>query len=327
MKKHFKLLDILLNLFEGEGGGDAGGQGESQAAIPVPTRRGRSSGEYDKVLFGKQPAQEPTGQEGGSREPAPPSAAGKEVPAGSENTPDALEEKRKTYRDLVTGEYKQFYTEDTQKMINQRFKETKNLENQLGRQQPIIDLLMERYQIQDKDLEKLTKAVEDDDANWSEAAEAAGMTVEQFKVFQDMKRKYEAAMKREQLRAVRDGADQQMKAWEQEAESLKELYPSFSLETEVQNPRFLAMLKANVSMDAAYRALHMDEIMEAERKQTAQLTQQQVVASIRAKGTRPSENGTSGQSGFTIKDDVSKLSRKDRAEVARQVKQGKMISF
>ena len=171
------------------------------------------------------------------------------------------------------------------------------------------------------------KAVENDDANWSEAAEAAGMTVDQFKVFQDMKRKYEAAMRREQLRAVRDGADQQMKAWEQEAESLKELYPSFSLETEVQNPRFLAMLKANVSMDAAYRALHMDEIMEAERKQTAQLTQQQVVASIRAKGTRPSENGTSGQSGFTIKDDVSKLSKKDRAEVARQVKQGKMISF
>lgn len=327
MKKHFKLLDVLLNLFDGEGGGDAGGQGESQAAIPGTTRRGRSSGEYDKVLFGKQPVQEPTGQGSGSQETAPPSVAGKGEPAGGSDAPDALEEKRKIYRDLINGEYKQFFTEDTQQIINKRFKETKNLESQLGRQQPVIDMLMEKYQIEGNDLDQLVQAMENDDANWAEAADMAGMTVEQYKKFHQMERKYNEAMHRERLRSAREGADRQIQAWQQEGAELKKLYPSFNLEEESQNPRFINMLKANVPMETAYRAIHMDEIMEAERKQTAQTTQQQVMASIRAKGARPAENGASGQSGFTVKDDVSKLSRKDRAEAVRQARQGKKIFF
>ena len=104
-------------------------------------------------------------------------------------------------------------------------------------------------------------------------------------------------------------------------------YPSFDLGAESQNPQFLAMLRAGVPVQHAYEVVHMDEIKAGVAKLTAKATEKQVVSGIRAKGARPQENGTAAQSPFTVKDDVSKLTRKDRAEIARRVARGETISF
>lgn len=69
--------------------------------------------------------------------------------------------------------------------------------------------------------------------------------------------------------------------------------------------------------------MHFDEIMSAERN----VTEQAVIQNIRAKGTRPTENGISSQSAFTIKDDVSKLTKADRAAIAKRVARGEIIEF
>lgn len=80
---------------------------------------------------------------------------------GSDNKPDAsttsntLEAKRRAFQDLVNGEYKDIYTEETQRIIDRRFRETRNLEQQVGQYQPVIDMLMQRYQIGDGDMGKL----------------------------------------------------------------------------------------------------------------------------------------------------------------------------
>ena len=62
------------------------------------------------------------------------------------------------------------------------------MEAQLSQQKPILDMLMQRYKIGDGDLSKLSAAIENDDAYWSEAAEEAGMSVEQYKQFQKLQR-------------------------------------------------------------------------------------------------------------------------------------------
>ena len=132
------LLDIRLNLFDG--GGAAGGagagaaasgdgapgtQGETQAS-PASTRRGKS-GEYQNVIFGKQAKPAEAG-EGGD-----PEGQQRSSDAGSDNKPDAsttsntLEAKRRAFQDLVNGEYKDIYTEETQRIIDRRFRETRNL--------------------------------------------------------------------------------------------------------------------------------------------------------------------------------------------------------
>jgi hypothetical protein len=53
----------------------------------------------------------------------------------------------------------------------------------------------------------------------------------------------------------------------------------------------------------------------------------QVVAKIKSKAARPSENGTSSQSAVIVKNDVHNLSRADRAEIARRAQRGEKISF
>lgn len=339
--RFFDLLDIRLDLFDGgaAAGGDGAGaaapaqsgtgtQGDTKAG-PGSTRRGKS-GEYDNVLFGKQKdstaaadgsAQTDAGQQ------APPSDAGKAKEAGVQTTSNTLEEKRRAFMDLVNGEYKDIYTEETQRIIDRRFKETRGLEQQLSRSQGVIDMLMQRYNIPDGDIRKLSAAIENDDAYWADAAEKAGMSVDQYRQFQRLQRENAALRKAQQVSEGRQLANQQMQRWMAESEQVKSVYGSFDLGKEVQNPQFLSMLKAGVPVQHAYEVVHMDEIKAGIAKMQAQATEKQVVAGIRAKGARPQENGVSSQSAFTVKDDVSKLTKKDRAEAVRRALRGEHIEF
>ena len=334
------LLDVNLSLFDGGasagGGGEGAGaaapagqsgeQGGSQAA-PGSTRRGKSSGEFQNVLFGKQDHQAEAGgdhADGGQKQP---SDAGRDKKQGVETTSDTREEKRRAFNQLVNGEYKDIYTEETQRIIDRRFRETKNLEQQVSRAQPVIDMLMQRYKITDGDMGKLTQAVENDDAYWSEAAEEAGMSVEQYKQFQRLKRENDALLRAQRMRQNQQAAQQQLQKWYSEGEQVKAVYPDFDLGTESKNPQFISMLKAGVPVQHAYEVIHMDEIKAGVAQSTARQTEKQVVDGIRAKGNRPAENGTSSQSAFTVKDDPHKWTKQDRAEVARRVARGETIKL
>lgn len=238
-----------------------------------------------------------------------------------------MEERRKAFRDLANGEYKDIYTEEVDRIIDRRFRETRNLEEQVGRYQPLVDMLMQRYKIGDGDIAKLTTALENDDAYWSQAAEEAGMSVEQYKQFQKLQRDNAALLQAQRQQRSQQAAQQQLQRWYGEAEQLKTLYPSFDLNAEVKDPKFLSMLRAGVPVQHAYEVIHMDDIKAGVAQMTARATEKQVVDGIRAKGARPAENGTSSQSAFTVKDDPSKWSKKDRAEVARRVARGETINL
>ena len=340
--KSENLLNIRLDLFDGgaAAGGDGAGaaapasqngdgaKGGSQAA-PGSTRRGKS-GEFQNVLFGKQSEPAAAGEGGGQEGQQQSSVAGsdKDKQPGVTTTSDTLEARRKAFQDLVNSEeYKDIYTEETQRIINRRFRETQNLEQQVARNQPLIDMLMQRYKISDGDIGKLTAAIENDDAYWSEAAEEAGMSVEQYKQFQKLQREYAALMRDQQQRRSQQAAQQQLQKWYGEAEQVKGVYPSFDLNAEVKNQQFLSMLKSGVPMQHAYEVVHLDDIKAGVAKMQAKATERQVVDGIRAKGARPQENGTTSQSAFTVKDDVGKLTKAERAEIARRVARGEIIKF
>lgn len=340
--KSENLLNIRLDLFDGgaAAGGDGAGaaapasqngdgaKGGSQAS-PGSTRRGKS-GEFQNVLFGKQSAPAAAGEGGGQEGQQQSSVAGsdKDKQPGVTTTSDTLEARRKAFQDLVNSEeYKDIYTEETQRIINRRFRETQNLEQQVARNQPLIDMLMQRYKISDGDIGKLTAAIENDDAYWSEAAEEAGMSVEQYKQFQKLQRENAALMRDQQQRRSQQAAQQQLQKWYGEAEQVKGVYPSFDLNAEVKNQQFLSMLKSGVPMQHAYEVVHLDDIKAGVAKMQAKATERQVVDGIRAKGARPQENGTTSQSAFTVKDDVGKLTKAERAEIARRVARGEIIKF
>lgn len=312
MLNNFLLFPVNLRLFDGEGGDAAASSatGETQA-LPGTTRRGKTG---ETIKYGKQPEAAPdSGSDAGSQ--------------GGTVTSNTLEDRRRTFREMIDGEFKDVYTEETQRMINRRFSETKTLEDTLGKYQPIIDILSQRYKIEDGDMAKLSAAIENDNAYWSEAADEAGMTVEQYKSMQKIQRENEALKREVQRRESQTAQQQIMRQWTLEAEQLKTTYPSFDLGRESENPQFVAMLRSRVPMKNAYEVLHMDEITAGVAQMTAKATEEQVVANIRARGSRPGEAGASSRSAFTVKDDVSKLSKADRAEIAKRVARGEKISF
>lgn len=117
----------------------------------------------------------------------------------------------------------------------------------------------------------------------------------------------------------RERAEAQLRDWDSQAEQVRTLYPSFDLGREAQNRNFLALLRSGVPVRQAFEVLHMDEIRAA--------TERAVTANIKAKGSRPQENGAGAAAGFTVKDGVSRLTARDRAEYARRAARGEVITF
>ena len=320
MLKNNKLLDIDLHLFDGAAGAapaaaEGGEQGEaSTPKAETKVQRGSSrrakSGAYDNVVFGKQPETDTP-------------AAGESMDEGESNTVDM----KKSFDELISGEYKDAFAEKTQSIINRRFKETKGMEESLAAQKPIMDILMQRYKVTDGDIAKLRTAMENDNTYYEEAAEEAGMSVDQYKAFQTLERENAEYKLKNERREAEQQAQQQLAKWYSEGEKLKELYPGFDFKAETENPEFRKLLKSGIDVKHAYEVIHMDDIKNATAKAAAQAASQQVVANVKNKASRPLENGTSSQGAAIIKNDVHNLSRADRKEIARRAQRGETIRF
>ena len=330
MPKLRKLLKVNLQLFND--GGAVGGEGSAGATEGVPkveskpngSNRRSKSGEFDNVVFGKQEGTTAT-------ETTTTPDTGENAKGTGETevktTSNTLEERRKAYEDMINGEYKDIHQEKFQEVFNRRFKEVKGLENSLAAQQPVIDMLMSRYGIADGDMASLEKALTEDTEYWERVADEHGMTVEQYQRMQKIERE------NAQLRAIRQReANQaqfqgQIETWYKQADAVKELYPSFDFKTECQNPEFLKLLQSGVGVEHAYKMMHFDELTDNAARVAAQTADAQAQARIKAKSSRPSENGTSTQSAAIVRNDVSTLTRKERAEIARRVGRGEKIVF
>lgn len=335
MLKTHKLLDIDLHLFDGAAGGAApageGGEASAQATestLPKADKRGSSrrnkSGEYDNVVFGKQ--DEATSAAAEDITPAAEGAEGNSK-SGVTTTSNTLEAKRQAFKDLIEGEYKDQYTEMFQNAFNRRFKETKSMENSLNAQKPIMDMLLQRYNIADGDMAKLQTAIEQDDVYWEEAADKAGLTIEQYKAMQKLERENAELKQMRQRQMGEQQAQQQMAKWAADEKAIKDVYPAFDLRAELANEQFRGLLKANIPMQQAYELMHMDEIKASAARVAAQNAGQQMVAKIQQRAARPQENGTSSSSAVITKSDVHSLTKKDRAEAVRRAQRGDTIRF
>ena len=219
----YTLLDIDLRLFDGAAGAPAGGEaggGAPQGNEGLPkaetnrsrggSRRGKT-GEFDNVVFGKQGDDsgiETAGSVAGS------AGEGNPNQSGVSTTSSTLEERRKAFDELIDGEYKDLYTEKFQQAFNRRFKEVKGMEDSLNAQKPILDLLAQRYGVTDGDAAKILSALEEDTGYWEEAAEQEGLTVEQYKAMQKLKRENEEFVARERRRLGEEQARQQYATWQ-----------------------------------------------------------------------------------------------------------------
>jgi hypothetical protein len=132
-----------------------------------------------------------------------------------------------------------------------------------------------------------------------------------------MREQYEAEMK----------VQEQLRTWQNEAEKVKEIYPDFDLEKELGNNDFRRLISANetyrMPMKQIYEMIHHDEIVEAAKKDTA-AAYAKSTAQMQA---RPAENGLGNQVAVNGSMNVSKLTKKERAELAERARRGETITF
>jgi len=330
MEKAWMELDLMLF---GEGGAGAAGAAEGAAgegageaaaepqAAPVHERKRGKANPLENVVYGKQ---------ANAQEEAPDEPTEPEPSAGTKEQSDA--ERRAAFDAfLADPQNKALYDERVNGLINRRFKAHGEMEAKLAAAQPVLDTLMAKHGV--KSMEELQAAIDADASYFEDAANEAGMTVEQYKRFQAVERENARLREAEEHRAQREGVERAAQEWMQQAEALKQKFPDFDLQREINDPvtgeRFVSLLRSgNIGVDVAYQVIHMDELMSGAIGQAVRTAQEKVINNIRARGLRPSENGNGGgAAGVIVKKDPSKFTKADRNEISRRVMRGEEINL
>ena len=178
--------------------------------------------------------------------------------------------------------------------------------------QPIIDMMSRKYGVDASDIDALTKAIQDDDSIFQDEAAKKGMSVEQYKEYRKMESDNEYMRQALQQLEARQQGERTYQEWMQQGEELKEKYglSDFSFEEETQNPDFCKMLQNGVSVEAAYKAVHFDEMLGGAMAATAKNVSSQVAKNIQARAARPVEGAVNSQPGAIVKANVSQLTKK-----------------
>lgn len=311
-----KFFKLNLQLFaEGAGTAEGSSAGEGTLSevgategVEKTTKKGKGNSLQD-VVYGKQE---------------------EEFIAGSENeTDENSKPSRISFDELIKGEYKKDFEEKTQNIINKRFKETKSLQETLKSHDNIFNMLADKYGIDARDINSLTKAIEEDDSFYENEAIEKGLTVKQLKEIKNLERQNRQYRESEEMQRRKENSERIYNGWMQEAEQLKAKYglENFSLEAEVENPDFVNLLSNGISLESAYKAIHMDDMLSGAMFTTAKTVKEQMSNSIQSRQSRPTENGINTQSSKTFKTDVNSLTKKDRDEIERRVMRGAIISF
>ena len=319
-------LILDLQLFADGGAGAAGGDGGAAAGAEGATgvvapdageRRQKRVNPLANTKYGIQPQQ---------------AEAQGEVAATTEDAASNAEQDngKKSFEDLIKGEYKADFDARVQEIIRNRFKQNGEMEQKLASMNPLLEALGKMHNVDPTDIEQLTNVILDNDSLYEEEAIQRGMSVDTLKAVKQMERENETLKQREQQSIAEQRMHQHFDNLAKQADALKQLYPSFDLMAEMQNPEFARLTAPGVNVDVrtAYEVVHREEMRGAEMQFAAQKSAERVANAVRANGMRPMENGmNSQQTASPVKADPRTLTKADLAEINRRVARGEKIAF
>lgn len=305
-------LMLNLKLFDGEGASPAAAGGEASGdenGNVSAAGRQRAKNPLASVQYGKE-------AEGEEEEAAAPEEA------DNEET-----EEPESFDSLIQGKYKKDFESRVQQVINRRFRETKELEAVRAKTEPILEILAEKYGLDLSDLDGIHKAMEGDDALYEQAAMDHGMTTDQYRELSNVRAENRRLRERQEEALRRQRAGERIAQLRNECESLRGIYPNIDFDEEMQNPAVTRLLSANLDFRTAFEAAHMHDIMQGTIRYAVQKTREDTARNIRTRQARPAEEGSGSRVSPPAKRDVSKLTKADRAEIARRAAAGAHISF
>lgn len=321
---------ILDLQFFADGGGAAGGDGGSAAAaagdagVTAPDageqrQKKRRENPLANVRYGRQPAEAPATDR---------VADGQQNEAA--NIGDQGEPKEESFDDLIKGKYKDAFGEKVQGIIRERLKGNQENEDKLNKLTPLLEMLGKKYNVDPTDYDRMAAVIGDDDSLYEAEAMERGMDVQTFKTVRQLEQANEQYKKQEERSIQEQRMRQHFDGLAQQAQQVRQLYPSFDLMTEMKNPTFFRLTAPNSGIDVrtAYEVVHRDELRGAEMQFAVQKSAERMSKAIQSGSKRPVENGlNSTQSAAPIKSDPRSLNKADREEIKRRVRAGEKIVF
>ena len=231
------------------------------------------------------------------------------------------------FETLIKGQYKAQFDNRVQGILNDRFKNSNDYQQQVDEFTDATALLFAKYGLEEGDIKGLKNAIENDDGIYNFEAEADGLTPDKYK--ENLRLRMEAAKGRaimEEVNAQRQ-REATFKRWDSEGEALKETFPSFDFDLECQNEAFVEALSRVGNVRDAFFIAHMEEIMSGVMSNAKDTAQKETVDKFKARSKRPAENATHKAPAVVRKTDPSKFTDEDLEEVAKRAARGEIISF
>lgn len=253
-----------------------------------------------------------------------------EAPTAS---PDENEKTASDDWQSIREKYRENIGDEIQSAIQRRFKNQQSYEDSYNGLIDAMAPLFLKYGLDGNDVEGLKDALSKDDSLLEDMAFNEGLTPEAVR--ERMRQRQENERLQRELDRIREEQAQaqasrdaynQYNDWMSQAEKLKATYPNFDLIKELENEDFKNDIISGKSVQKAFEAAHLDEIIQGAIQTTAQKAREAVTNNIKARGMRPAENGMRTGS-VSVKKDVNDLTDKDIDRILQRVRAGDKISF
>lgn len=239
-----------------------------------------------------------------------------------------------SFDDLIAGKYKKDYEAKVKAAVSKRFKNQKDLQSKIDSIDPIVKMVAQKYGIEPNpdgslSIQAINDAMQNDNSLYEQEAFKRGISVDELKNIKRLERE-NASLRAENTRTA------EQREWDallMQGEELKNTYPDFDMETEMQNPQFgrllATMQKSGFpnALQTAYEAVHRDDIMGGAMRYAVSQTESKISKSIQSGMRRPAENGTNQQAAARTTTDPSKLTKSQIDDLKRRAERGERITF
>ena len=226
-----------------------------------------------------------------------------------ESNPDA------EFESLVAGKFKDQYEKKLKAAMDRRFKKADAAEKYNQSVKPLVEEIAAKYGITDGNVDAILTQFRADKTNYEAEALEKGIPVDAVRQMRELERQNRI------LTQARDEAfqEQQRRAefnrFMQQADEVKQKYPAFNVENEMNDSAFMAMIHAGVSVENAYVARHSDEILSQTIPYAINKATEKVTNAVKANGKRVLEGGAGNAAPAAVSDTHKPVSEMNSDEI------------
>ena len=246
------------------------------------------------------------------------------APAGAEAAEGAAAEapdKAALFLELVNGEYKEEAGKYVNSIVRKRTAPGRAAQTRLNELAPALEYLAQIYGLPIDSPELVSRIVGDKSLLADRALKNGRDEDTEYAITQ-------ANMRTERANQILASviAQQDAQRWEAEAQALRQEFPGFDLDTELENPMFRKLLSDrsyNLDLRSAYMALHGNDVI----SYVAQQAQTKANAAVASGQNRPKENGAASRTPGKTSVDPMKMSKAEFKAMEEAVLRGERVSF